>query len=78
VFDFIFYSGRNELPPVPVVHEKMQPQASLEHNMTNPKPDVESDAARTGKDADKNRDELVKKAEQSVAGSKNKSSKKPA
>ncbi len=33
------------------------------------KPDPASDAARTGKDADKNRDELVKAAEKSVAES---------
>ncbi|MGJ7039630.1 hypothetical protein J2Y63_002888 [Shinella sp. BE166] len=34
--------------------------------MTEKKPDKTSDAARTGKDADKNRDDLVKKAEQGV------------
>lgn len=34
--------------------------------MTEKKPDKTSDAARTGEDADKNRDELVKKAEHGV------------
>ncbi|HEV7245673.1 MAG TPA: hypothetical protein VGN93_01635 [Shinella sp.] len=34
--------------------------------MTEKKADQTSDAARTGDDADKNRDELVKKAEQGV------------
>ncbi|MGJ7040475.1 hypothetical protein [Shinella sp. BE166] len=34
--------------------------------MTEKKADKTSDAARTGDDADKNRDELVKKAEKGV------------
>jgi hypothetical protein len=41
----------------------VQPQEIV---MTEKKPDKTSDDARTGKDADKNREELVKKAEKGL------------
>ncbi len=40
--------------------------------MTDKKPDTDSDAARTGKDADKNRDDLVKTAEKGLEDAKGK------
>jgi hypothetical protein len=40
--------------------------STKEIEMTDPKPDDTSDAARTGKDADKIRDDLVKKAEEGL------------
>ena len=40
--------------------------------MTDPKPEDASDAARTGRDADKNRDELMKKAEKGLEDARGK------
>ncbi|TWF58213.1 hypothetical protein [Neorhizobium alkalisoli] len=40
--------------------------------MTDKKPDAESDAARSGADADKNREELVKRAEKGIEDAKGK------
>ena len=40
--------------------------------MTEKKPDKTSDEARTGKDPDKNRDELMKKAEEGLEDAKGK------
>jgi hypothetical protein len=40
--------------------------------MTDKKPDAESDAARNGADADKNREELVKRAEKGIEDAKGK------
>lgn len=46
--------------------------------MTHPKPNAESDAARSSKDADRNREKLVENAEKSIADSKEKKPQKPA